>query len=117
MAALLCFLPTGCAYRYAKVYVNTVRMSTRTAVSVNLYDGRTGLSLGESPTTLVVKTKHPGSYHPLSLIDRPGQDGCPTYWQVVGVANWSRSLSEASDASRVNAVLFVVKDSDLLCTR
>jgi hypothetical protein len=115
--AFVCLLPTGCAYRYAKVYVNTVRMSTHTAVPVNLYDGRSGLSLGETPTTLVLKTRHPKSYPPLSLIDRPGQNGCPTYWQVAGVANWSGSISEASDATKVNQVLFVVNDADLQCGR
>ena len=54
--AALCIFENGCAMRYANVYVNTVQRDTHTAVSVDLYDGRSGLSLGQTPVNIPLRT-------------------------------------------------------------
>ena len=112
-----CIMQAGCAYRYANVYVNTVRKSSHTSVSMDAYAGGDGLHLGETPITIPLKRRARKRYPPLSVVVRAGVDGCPTYWQIVSVANWGTSPQEAADASKKNEVLFIVDDKDVVCTR
>jgi hypothetical protein len=106
----------GCAYRYANVYVNAVTKSSHTSVSMDIYSGRDGLHLGETPLTVPIKKRGSGKY-PMSLLARGGVNGCPTYWEIVNVANWGTSPQEAADATKKNEVLFLVNDQDVVCTR
>jgi len=54
---------------------------------------------------------------PQHLVVRAGVDGCPTYWQIVNIANWGKSPQEAADASMKNDVLFIIDDEDVACSR
>jgi hypothetical protein len=101
----------------ANVYVNTVRKSSHTSVSIDIYSGGDGPHLGETPVTIPIKRRARKRYPPLSVVVRAGVDGCPTYWQIVSVANWGTSPQEAADASKKNEVLFIVDDKDVVCTR
>jgi len=114
---LTCLMQAGCAYRYANVYVNTVVKSSHTSVSMDIYSGRDGLHLGETPVTIPIRKQARKRYPPLSVVARGGVDGCPTYWQIVNVANWGKSPQEAADASKKNEVLFIIDDKDVACTR
>jgi len=107
----------GCAYHYANVYVNTVMKSSHTSVSMEAYSGRDGLHLGSTPLTVPIKKRAHRKHPPLSVLVRGGGDGCPTYWQIVNVANWGSSPQEAADASKKNEILFLVNDQDVGCTR
>ena len=110
-------MQAGCAYRYANVYVNTVRKSSHTSVSMDAYSGADGLHLGETPMTIPIKERRHKRHPPLSLLIRSGVDGCPTYWQIVDVTNWAVSREEAADASKKNEVLIIVDDKDTSCNR
>jgi len=107
----------GCAYRYANVYVKTVGKSSQTAVAMEMYNGVSGLHLGQTGDTLYLKRRARTTYPPLSLIVRGGIDGCPTYWKIVKVENWAASPKEAGDATKKNDVLFIVNDGDEDCHR
>jgi hypothetical protein len=117
LTVVTCVMQTGCAYRYANVYVNTVSKSSHTSVSMDAYSGGDGLHFGETPLTIPIKKRAHKPYPPLSLIIRAGVDGCPTYWQIVTVTNWATSPKEAADASKKNEVLFIVDDKDTTCPR
>ncbi len=117
LLAALCTLDTACAYRYANVYVNAVRKSTHTSVPMDFYNGQNGLHLGETPATITLKRRSTTKNPVLSVLVRGGIDGCPTYWQIVGVENWGKSAQEAGDANKKNEVLFVVNDEDVTCNR
>ena len=112
-----CVMQAGCAYRYANVYVNTVVKSSHTSVSIDIYSGGDGLHLGETPVTIPIRRQARKKYPPLSVVARAGVNGCPTYWQIVNVANWGISPQEAADASKKNEVLFIIDDKDVTCTR
>jgi hypothetical protein len=110
-------MQAGCGYRYANVYIKTVLKNSHTAVSMDAYSGRDGLHLGETLTPIPIKKRARKRYPPLSIVVRGGVDGCPTYWQIVNVANWGKSPQEAADASKKNEVLFIIDDKDAVCTR
>jgi len=111
------FMLSGCAYRYANVYVNTVMKSSHTSVSMEVYSGRDGLHFGSTPLTVPLKKRAHKKYHPLSVLVRAGGDGCPTYWQIINVANWGSSPQEAADATKKNEILFLIADQDVECNR
>jgi len=113
----MCLMLPGCAYRYANVYVKTATKSSHTSVSMDLYSGGDGLHLGWTPITIAIKERAHKKYRPLSLLVRGGQNGCPTYWQIVDVTNWGSSPQEAADATKKNDVLFLVEDHDVDCAR
>ena len=109
---------SGCALRYANVYVNAQLKSSRSSVSTGVYDGRTGLLLSDiTPKTIYLTSKHPSRDSTLSLLTRTGRNGCPTYWQVVSVSHWSKSAIEAAQAANMNQVLFIIDDVDQTCSK
>lgn len=114
---LMFIFQSGCAYRYANVYVKAVGKSSQTAVGMEMYSGESGLHLGQTGATLYLKRRARTKYPPLSLIVRGGIDGCPTYWKIVQVENWASSPKEAGDATKKNDVLFIVNDGDVDCPR
>ena len=109
----LCFLQLGCVYRHANVYVKAVRPDNST-VEMDVYDGRSGMHLGQTTFTLYLKRRVGAHTPPLSLIARPTTDTCPSYWQIVNVENWGKTPAEAADATKKNEVIFKVR-GDLTC--
>jgi hypothetical protein len=95
------------------VYIKAQRIDNSIVV-MDVYDGKDGLHLGETPFTLYLKRRARTHFAPLSLIARPSKDDCPTHWQIVEVSNWGETPEEAADARKKNEVLFKMK-SDPNC--
>jgi hypothetical protein len=96
----------ACAYRYAQVHIKTSPPAV-----IEIYDANSGMHLGQTPLTTVLKRKRGAPRTRLNLLLRNGE-GCPSYWQRFTVPNWAETAQDAADAAHENEVLFQVKKTD-----